>query len=70
MRDKELYARILGIEAPWHVREVDLELQAGEDAVQLFPDGIVGQIAAGSRRWWQFPGFVPGHYQIPFYEFK
>ena len=35
MRDKELYARILGVEAPWHVREVDLELQAGEVTIYL-----------------------------------
>ena len=35
MRDKDLYARILGIEEPWFVREVDLQLQAGEVSVYL-----------------------------------
>jgi transposase len=35
MRDKELYAKILGIEAPWFVREVDLQLQKGEVYVYL-----------------------------------
>jgi len=35
MRDKDLYAKILGIEAPWFVREVDLHLQDGEVYVFL-----------------------------------
>ncbi len=30
MRDKNLYAQILGIQSPWVVREVDLNLQGGE----------------------------------------
>ncbi len=30
MRDKDLYARILGIQLPWRVREVALHLEAGE----------------------------------------
>ena len=30
MRDKELYARILGIQHPWVVEEVDLDLKVGE----------------------------------------
>lgn len=34
MRDKELYARILGIQLPWRVRDVELHLEAGE--VQVF----------------------------------
>lgn len=34
MRDHELYARILGIQPPWRVREVKLQLEAGE--VQVF----------------------------------
>ena len=62
MRDKELYARILGIEAPWHVREVDLQLQAGEvsvyleiDARELLRCPLCGKEASGydrrERRW-------------------
>lgn len=35
MRDKDLYAKILGIEAPWFVREVDLQLPKGEVYVYL-----------------------------------
>ena len=30
MRDHELYARILGIQPPWRVRDVELHLEAGE----------------------------------------
>lgn len=62
MRDKELYARILGIEAPWFVREVDLQLQAGEVNVYLEIESeaslrcsVCGKEAAGydrrERRW-------------------
>lgn len=35
MRDKELYSRILGIEKPWHVRDVELELEEGRVTVVL-----------------------------------
>ncbi len=35
MRDKELYSRILGIEKPWHVKEVELELEKGKVTVIL-----------------------------------
>ena len=34
MRDRELYAKLLGIEAPWRVRDVDARLDAGE--VEVF----------------------------------
>ncbi len=30
MRDIELYRQILGIEAPWYVKHVELDLEAGE----------------------------------------
>ena len=41
MQDHELYRRILGIEAPWQVDSVDLELEAGEIHVHLaHPDGM------------------------------
>jgi hypothetical protein len=29
MRDKDLYAKILGVESPWHVTEVELALEQG-----------------------------------------
>ena len=35
MRDKDLYARILGLEAPWHVTEVDLRREYGEVIVTV-----------------------------------
>ncbi len=35
MRDKELYARILGIESPWQVSGVELSMSEGEVAVQV-----------------------------------
>ena len=39
MRDKELYARIVGIEAPWRVEDVELNLQQGEVVVRVAHDG-------------------------------
>ncbi len=39
MRDKDLYARILGIETPWRVAEVELNLQQGEVVVHVEHDG-------------------------------
>ncbi len=35
MQDRELYRRILGIEAPWYVDSVDLKLEEGEVHVRL-----------------------------------
>ena len=35
MQDRELYRRILGIENPWHVERVELQLEAGEIQVYL-----------------------------------
>ena len=35
MRDKDLYARILDIEAPWRVADVELNLQQGEVVVHV-----------------------------------
>jgi transposase len=35
MRDKELYAQILGINSPWQVADVDLALSKGEVTVQV-----------------------------------
>lgn len=62
MRDKELYAQILGITSPWIVREVELALPAGEVIVHLDRDSsfkltcpICGEASPGydtrPRRW-------------------
>jgi len=37
MRDIELYRQILGIEAPWYVKHVELDLEAGEVRVPNRP---------------------------------
>jgi transposase len=41
MRDKELYAKILGIQPPWRVQEVELHLDAGEVRVVLAAEDAV-----------------------------
>jgi transposase len=61
MRDKDLYAKILGIESPWSVSEVDLALDKGEVLVHLVneekrpPCPECGKPCSGydarSRRW-------------------
>lgn len=61
MRDKDLYARILGIQLPWRVQDVELRLDAGEVHVRLAPDRAAfqcpscGEEAPGydsrERRW-------------------
>jgi transposase len=38
MRDRDLYARILGIESPWRVRDVELHLTDGEVVVHVAMD--------------------------------
>ena len=38
MQDRELYRRILGIEAPWYVESVELKLEVGEVHVHLAHD--------------------------------
>ena len=40
MQDRELYRRILGIEAPWSVKSVDLKLEAGEVHVYLVHEPV------------------------------
>jgi len=35
MRDRDLYAKLLGIEAPWFVRDVDARLDEGKVEVVL-----------------------------------
>ena len=61
MRDKDLYARILGIEPPWQVEDVTLRLEGGEVEVQLtvaaaaYRCPVCGQACPGydsrERRW-------------------
>jgi transposase len=41
MQDRELYRRILGIEAPWYVESVELKLEAGEVHVHLAHDEMI-----------------------------
>lgn len=62
MRDRELYARILGIESPWMVEEVELRLSAGEVLVRVQRDrgaplvcpecgSAASRYDAAERRW-------------------
>lgn len=62
MRDKDLYARILGLQSPWQVSRVDLALSEGEVTVHVEPEAgaaqccpTCGQISPGydtrPRRW-------------------
>ena len=62
MRDKDLFAQILGIKSPWFVRSVELSLSKGEVSVRVEWDGrhkhrcpTCGQISPGydsrPRRW-------------------
>ena len=61
MRDKDLYAAILGLQPPWHVDEVTLRLEVGEVQVRVASDRAAlrcptcGQAAPGydtrERRW-------------------
>jgi len=39
MKDKELYSKILGIQAPWKVTDIELELKAGEVKVYVEQEG-------------------------------
>jgi transposase len=61
MHDTDLYARILGIQSPWHVEHVELHLEAGEVRVRVGSDRAVlrcpscAEVAPGydsrERRW-------------------
>jgi len=61
MRDTQLYAQILGIESPWRVTDVPLELDDGEVHVHVGHDGkslscpVCGEASPGydhrERRW-------------------
>ena len=46
MRDKDLYARILNIEAPWRVAAVELNLEQGEVVVHVEHDGEALSLSA------------------------
>ena len=48
MRDRDLYAQILGINSPWHVSDVRLDVPAGKVEVILI--GIRFSGIAGARR--------------------
>ena len=41
MRDKDLYAQILGLQHPWSVREVALNLDQGEVIIHVHHDPLV-----------------------------
>ena len=41
MQDRDLYRRILGIEAPWQVESVELKLEAGEVHVHLAHEEMI-----------------------------
>ena len=62
MRDKDLYAQILGIKIPWQVSDVELDVSSGEVTVTVEPDQetkhccpICGKVSPGydsrMRRW-------------------
>ncbi len=40
MRDRQLYAEILGLKAPWFVERVELKLAEGEVQVHLDHDDV------------------------------
>ncbi len=42
MQDKELYEKILGLEAPWRVEKVDLEMEESRVTIGLTHDPVVG----------------------------
>ena len=44
MRDKELYSQILGIQAPWTVADIELNLKAGEVKVYVKQEGGTKQV--------------------------
>ena len=58
MRDKELYEKILGIEAPWAVTEVELDLKKGEVRVH---------VASSAERWAcpECGKLCPGYDRLP-----
>jgi len=47
MQDRELYRRILGVEAPWEVERVELRLEKGE--VHIYKIQWVKYTARGFR---------------------
>ena len=46
MRDRDLYANLLGIEAPWHVRDIETRLEAGELAICISLDDVRARAVA------------------------
>ena len=50
MRDRELYARLLGIAPPWQVQDVELRLDDGEVLVRLAPGETFDRNLWASRK--------------------
>ena len=55
MRDKELYTQILGIQAPWKVSDIELDLKAGE--VKVYVDQKPGTNLACPKCGTRCPGY-------------
>lgn len=55
MRDKELYTQILGIQAPWKVSDIELDLKAGE--VKVYVDQKPGTKLACPKCGTRCPGY-------------
>jgi len=55
MRDKELYTQILGIQAPWEVSDIELDLKAGE--VKVYVDQKPGTNLACPKCGTRCPGY-------------
>ena len=55
MRDKELYTQILGIQAPWEVSDIELDLKAGE--VKVYVEQKPGTKQACPRCGASCPGY-------------
>lgn len=55
MRDKQLYSQLLGVQPPWRVRDVDLQLEAGEVHIHLELDPSVQLVCPICSR--ETPGY-------------
>jgi hypothetical protein len=69
MRDRQLYAKILGIEAPWRVEAVELDVDGGELTVRVGHHGELwcpecGESTPGVRHA-RAPVAASGHVPVP-----